>query len=109
MRRHIAWIAAISFALAAAPAFAQTSSTRQSPAERQQIGPRVREGVRLGQITRLEAQRLRQRVGAIRQHGLAMRQDGQLTRTERQQLLREWRGASRLVFQLRHNSSRRGR
>lgn len=109
MKRHIAWIAAISFVFAATPAFAQTPSTRQSPAERLQIGPRIRDGVRLGQITRLEAQRLRLRLGAIRQHGLAMRQDGPLTRAERQQLLREWRGASRLIFQLRHNSSRRGR
>jgi hypothetical protein len=112
MRKHITWAMALGLMLAATAASAQTRQTppQPSPAEKLHIGPRVREGIRSGQLTRPEVQRLRQRFGRIRDHARELRgQASRLTPENRAKVLREWRQASRALYMLRHNKIRRDR
>ena len=98
--------------LAATAASAQSRQTapQPRPAEKLHIGPRIREGIQSGQLTRPEVQQLRQRFGRIREHAKVLRGEARrLTPEDRRKVLREWRQASRALFLLRHNKLRRGR
>ena len=111
MRKHITCALAIGLMLMGSMAYAQTprqGAPRTGPAQRLRIPQRMREGVRAGQLSRPEAQRLRQRLGELHQRAKDMRSDGALSREERQTLRKEWRQTSRAVFRMRHNKIGRG-
>ena len=100
---------ALGFVLAASAAYAQTPARpNPSPGVRMQIGQRIRSGLKSGQLTRPELQQLRDRLGKIHKEARSMRQDGrQLTPDERAKLKRELRGASRMLFRMKHNRHHR--
>ena len=112
MRKHITWALALGVMLMAPVAAAQTAqqpTPQAGPGQRLHIGPRIRDGVRSGQLVRPELQRLRQRLNQIRAHARTMRgSGGQLEPGERRELRREWRQASRALFLMKHNRFRRG-
>ena len=70
---------------------------------------RVRRGIRSGQITRAEAQQLRERQRQIREARRGYRSDGQITREERREIRRNERASDRQIRQYRHNDDRRRR
>lgn len=110
MRKHITWALAVGLLLTASVAAAQTPQPPRQAGPRQlsQIGPRIRDGVRSGQLTRPELARLRERLTALRQRAKAMRGDGgTLAPEQRKQLRREWRQTSRMLFVMRHNRIKR--
>jgi cell division protein FtsB len=69
---------------------------------------RIRRGVRSGQLTRAEAQQLRDRQRQIRQERRAYRSDGTLSRDERRDLRRDRREQNQQIRSYRHNDERRG-
>ena len=69
----------------------------------------IRRGVRSGQLTRDEAQRLRQRRRQIRQERRVYRSDGTVTRDERRDLRRDRRELGRNVRRERRDDDRRDR
>jgi hypothetical protein len=112
MRKHITYALAFGVMLMSSIAAAQTppaGTARRGPAERLHIGQRIREGVRAGQLTKPEVQRLRHRLTELRKEGQAMRGDGTLSPGERKQLRGEWRRTGRALFRMRHNEIRRER
>jgi hypothetical protein len=109
MRKHITWVLALGVMLTSTAAFAQATpapaqtAPQAGPAQRLHIPQRIRQGVRAGQLTRPEVQRLRQRLAEIRKLSQAMRGDGAFSAAERQTLRRGWRRTSRALFLMRHN------
>jgi hypothetical protein len=110
MRKHITCAIAIGLMLMGSMAYAQTpqQGTRKAgPPQRLHLPQRMRDGIRTGQLTRPEAQQLRQRFVELRQHAKAMRADGTLSPEERKTLRNEWRQTSRALFRMRHNKNGR--
>lgn len=68
---------------------------------------RIRRGVRSGQITRDEAQVLREQQRQIRAQRRVYRSDGTLSRDERRDIRQDRRQQDRLIRQARHNDVRR--
>ena len=68
---------------------------------------RIRSGIRSGQITRDEAQALRQRRQQIRQEQRTYRSDGTLTRAERRDIRSDRRDYNRQIRSERHDNERR--
>jgi hypothetical protein len=68
---------------------------------------RIRSGVRSGQITRAEAQALRQRRREIRQERRVYRSDGTLTRAERREIRSDRRDYNRQIRNERRDNDRR--
>lgn len=68
---------------------------------------RIRSGVRSGQITRSEAQALRQRRQQIRQEQRTYRSDGTLTRAERREIRSDRRDYNRQIRTERRDNDRR--
>ena len=68
---------------------------------------RIRRGIATGQITRDEAQLLRERRRLIREQRRDFRSDGRLARDERRELRRNDRRNDRLIRRLRRNDDRR--
>ncbi|HEX8719007.1 MAG TPA: hypothetical protein VF736_00065 [Pyrinomonadaceae bacterium] len=68
---------------------------------------RIRRGVRSGQLTRDEAQELRQRRRQIREERRTYRSDGTLTRDERRDLRRDRRELGRDIRRERRDDDRR--
>ena len=68
---------------------------------------RIRRGIRSGQITRAEAQLLRQRQLELRTQRRIFRSDGRLARNERREIRRDERIQDRLIRRARHNDIRR--
>jgi hypothetical protein len=67
---------------------------------------RVRRGVRSGQITREEAQAIRERERQLRAERRAYRSDGVLTREERREIRRDEREQDRYIRQQRRDDER---
>lgn len=70
---------------------------------------RVRRGIRSGQITRAEAQQIRERQRQIRAERRAARADGVLTPEERRAIRRNEREQDRHIRSQRHDDERRNR
>jgi len=68
---------------------------------------RIRQGVRSGELTRSEAQGLREDRRDIRQLERAYKSDGVLTRGERRDLHHEQNELSRDIYQEKHDDERR--
>lgn len=68
---------------------------------------RVRQGVRSGELTRTEAQGLREDRREIRQLEREYKSDGVLTRDERRDLQQEQNEYSRSIYQEKHDDERR--
>jgi len=68
---------------------------------------RIRSGIRSGQITRDEAQALRQRRREIQQERRTYRSDGTLTRDERRDIRSDRRDYNRQIRSERHDNDRR--
>jgi hypothetical protein len=68
---------------------------------------RIRSGIRSGQITRDEAQALRQRRREIRQEQRTYRSDGTLTRAERREIRNDRRDYNRQIRNERRDNDRR--
>src|SRR5689334_8090084 len=105
MKKHITCAVALGLMLIGSAAYAQTPQKpqRPGPAQRLNIGPRIRDGVKSGTLTKPELQQLRQRLAQIRKDAKAMRADGNLGPGERRKLRGEWRMVSRALFRLKHN------
>jgi len=100
---------ALGFVFVATTAYAQTPvKPNAGPGPRQQIGPRIRAGVKSGQLTRPELKQLRERLGKLRLEARMMRKDGkQLTPEQRAKIRKELRGTGRMLFRLKHNKHHR--
>lgn len=68
---------------------------------------RIRSGIRSGQITRSEAQALRQRRREVRQEHRTYRSDGTLSRSERREIRRDRRSYNREIRRERWDDDRR--
>lgn len=65
---------------------------------------RIQQGVKSGQLTRGEAQRLEAREGRLQANKLEDKARGLLTQKERTQLNRQANRDSRAIYRLKHNS-----
>ena len=103
MLKHIT-AAAVMTLMLAGPAAAQTRQKPEVRVTRQRalMAARIRQGVRQGQLTRHDVALIRQRLEAFRAEAQRLRANGTLTREDRQQLRRQWRQVSRLVYLRRH-------
>lgn len=110
MMKHITVAAAVVTLLAATVASAQTVVSPQAPAGQpgQNLGQRVRDGIKSGQLTRTEVQAIRGRLTALRAHARELRGSGTLSPAERRELRGQWRRLNRMVFGLKHNGIKRG-
>jgi hypothetical protein len=68
---------------------------------------RIEQGVRSGELTRLEAKKLRKEERAIRQEARAFKSDGKLTRAERKDLHRASSQASKDIYREKHDDEKR--
>ncbi|HVK56249.1 MAG TPA: hypothetical protein VM532_14630 [Burkholderiales bacterium] len=68
---------------------------------------RIGQGVRSGELTRSEAQSLRQEQRAIRTEERAYKSDGVLTRAERRDLRQDQKQASRNIYNQKHDDEKR--
>ena len=103
MLKHITAAIVIGLTLAG-PVAAQTRQEPRARATGQKslMGMRIRQGIRSGQLTRDELAMIRQRLQAFRAEVRQRRADGTLTMEDRQELRRQWRQISRLVFVKKH-------
>lgn len=67
----------------------------------------IREGVRKGDLTRREAKRLYQQQRRIKQLKRELREDGELSKSDRRQLRKAYRKAERRIDRLRSNDRNR--
>ena len=65
---------------------------------------RIRQGVRSGELTRVEAARLKGREAEIRQDKREAKADGVVTRDERQDIRKDERQASRAIHRQKHDA-----
>ncbi len=70
---------------------------------------RVEQGVRSGELTRDEAQGLREQRRAIRQEERSYKADGQLTPEERKDLHQDLNNLSKDIYKEKHDGDRRPR
>lgn len=107
----LALIGAASEVLAQEAASSETQVTpqRRQPRVRQaRQHHRVREGVRRGELTKTEAQTLRQEQREIQETKKEMlSDDGQLDKSERQELKQLQNEASQNIYQEKHDSEKR--
>jgi hypothetical protein len=90
-------------ALSAGLASAGTATPRVNRRESRQHA-RIRQGVESGQLTPLEAARLREMQWHLRRMELIAKADGVVTPTERLMLLRAQNRQSRYIYRLEHNA-----
>jgi hypothetical protein len=64
---------------------------------------RIEQGIRSGELTRHEAQRLEAEEGVIRANEAVDRADGRVTRAERRQLNRELDRTNRQIYRQKHD------
>ena len=109
MKAHVTTmvLCAMLCAPAAALGAEEPAQTGRTPHSAKRLGERLRDGIRVGDLTRGEARRLRGRIGQLRSHAALLRAGG-LTPDERQQLRRRGQAVSQQVMRLRHNDVRRG-
>jgi TolA-binding protein len=94
--------------LNAASAFAEPRPRDPGVNARQHtMNERVRQGVRSGELTRNEAQGLREDRREIRQLEREYKSDGELTRDERRDLHQQQNEFSRSIYQEKHDDERR--
>jgi hypothetical protein len=110
MTARIVFAAAIAFALSASPSFAQgTQTPNHRPAginarEHRQV-LRIKDGVKDGDLTRGELDRLRANEAAIRAEERVYRQSGDgLTPAERRDLERDLNRTSSEIYRAKHNN-----
>jgi hypothetical protein len=68
---------------------------------------RIAQGVRSGELTRTEAQGLREQRRSLRQEERAYKSDGKLTRDERKDLHQDLNQASRNIYGEKHDNETR--
>lgn len=68
---------------------------------------RIRQGVRSGELTRVETRRLVHQQRDIRRDVRAAKSDGVVTRAERREIKQEKRKADRRIYRARHNRRER--
>lgn len=76
-------------------------------AREQRQKARVRQGVRSGELTRREADRLRAEEAKIKADEAAAKSDGKVTARERRKLQREENRASRHIYRQKHDAQKR--
>jgi hypothetical protein len=110
MTARIVFAAAIAFAFSASPSFAQgTQTPNRRPAginerEHRQV-LRIKDGVKDGDLTRGELDRLRANEAAIRAEERVYRQSGDgLTPAERRDLERDLNRTSHEIYRAKHNN-----
>jgi aminoglycoside phosphotransferase family enzyme len=69
---------------------------------------RIQQGVRSGQLTRLETRRLARQQARIHRQAARARADGFVSRRERFRLNRQLNHSSRAIYRLKHNGRARG-
>lgn len=74
-----------------------------------EMDARINQGVRSGQLTRPEEQRLRQQLFRIRDQAARMKADGRLTPAERTRLDRELDALRQNIYREKHDSQKRTR
>lgn len=105
----VAGVFAISLALPVAAAAQATSAqlndrTHHLNARQENQQDRIQQGVKSGQLTRGEAQRLEAREGRLQANKLEDKARGPLTSKERQQLNRQANRDSRSIYRMKHNN-----
>ncbi|MCB1528602.1 MAG: hypothetical protein KDJ45_12990 [Hyphomicrobiaceae bacterium] len=116
---------AIGFATASAPASAADYSkrhyhgsntvkhsvgvSRKIDARQANQARRIRQGVRTGKLTRLEAVRLKTQQAYIRQLERSAKRDGVITKRERARILSAQRSANRAIYAQKHDRQTRGK
>ena len=68
---------------------------------------RIKEGVKSGELSKDEAQTLRQEQKAIRQEEREMKSDGTFTKEERKELHKELNEASQNIYEEKHDAEKR--
>jgi Skp family chaperone for outer membrane proteins len=68
---------------------------------------RIKQGVRTGELTRQEAQKLRAEQKAIREKERALKSDGQLTKDERKDLHQDLNQSSQHIAEEKHDAEKR--
>jgi hypothetical protein len=103
------WIAAIALMASAAPAMAYQGGALDSITERQfRLEQRMDEGLRSGELTRMEYRRLRYALNDIRRNEQFFLADGRLTAGERDVLQARLDTLSREIYRQKHDFDRRG-
>ncbi|MBC7414570.1 MAG: hypothetical protein H7327_06510 [Herminiimonas sp.] len=97
--KFLATLLVTAFAL---PVFAQTATPAIGQTQRNQES-RIAEGVRSGELTRPEAQKLQQQQQVIRADKRAAKADGVVTGAERRKIKREQAKANRSIYRKKHN------
>jgi len=92
----------------AVPSWAQTTTVHHDNTRLHHQAARIRQGVRSGQLTRREANRLRARDAAIRYHEARARvTGGRISRAERRRLNRQLNRTSHSIYRQKHDAQRR--
>jgi hypothetical protein len=93
---------ALSLALSAAALPALAGTPRLDMREHNQ-GDRIAQGVRSGELTRLETRRLVRREASLRRHERLAKSDGTVTRVERYRLERHADRVSARIYRQKHD------